>query len=315
MAKQKLPVKTNPIQQRPFPYGQNISMSGNYEQNLANAQDRAEGKTGWDKFKKGAKEFFVGKPSSTENVRLFEPQQDLARQQLLQQAMQGLGNQPQFNAKGGIDQILQMLLGGQGQIGQPNPTLGVNPQSQQLLQQTLKGSKTPQGYGFEPIEQLARQQFQQETVPSIAHRFTSMDGKRSSAFNRQLASASTDLDRQLAALRYQYGMQERQQLGQEQGQRQNLLSSLLGYGLQGRQQDTRENLAQQNLLQMLLGTQGQQQGQQQNLLLSLLGQGLQSPFTPMYQPATGGVLGGLSNFGGQAAGTLGSLGLKYALGA
>jgi hypothetical protein len=60
-------------------------------------------------------------------------------------------------------------------------------------------------------EQRARSMFQQETIPSLAERFTSMGGgQRSSAFQGALGRAGSDLESQLAGLRSQLGMQQTQ---------------------------------------------------------------------------------------------------------
>lgn len=68
--------------------------------------------------------------------------------------------------------------------------------------------------GFEPIAQQARTQFQQQTIPSLAERFTSMGGgQRSSAFQSALGQAGSGLEGNLAALRSQYGLQNRQLSG------------------------------------------------------------------------------------------------------
>ncbi len=91
----------------------------------------------------------------------------------------------------------------------------------QTLQMALSGLQDPSA-GFQPIANQARQQFNTETVPSLAERFTAMgNGQRSSAFQGALGSAGADLESQLAALQAQYGMQNRSQLMQ-----------LLGLGLE-----------------------------------------------------------------------------------
>jgi hypothetical protein len=92
---------------------------------------------------------------------------------------------------------------------------------QQLIQQALQGLQNPM-QGFAPIAQQARSQFQSQTVPSIAERFTSMGqgAQRSSGFQQALGSAGAGLEESLAALSAQYG----------QGQ-QSFLAQLLGLGL------------------------------------------------------------------------------------
>lgn len=100
----------------------------------------------------------------------------------------------------------------------------------QLLSQGLSGIQSmQQPFDFSPLEQRARSQFQQQTVPSIAERFTAMGAgsQRSSSFPQLLGQAGAGLEEGLAAQRSQLGLQER-------GQQQNLLMNLLGLGLQPR---------------------------------------------------------------------------------
>lgn len=102
---------------------------------------------------------------------------------------------------------------------------------QQLSQQQMQRQQTP--FDFAPIAQQARSQFQQQTIPSIAERFTSMGGYgtgalSSPAFASQLGAAGAGLEQGLAALQSQYGLQQ-QELGQgQQRLDQNLLQMLLG---------------------------------------------------------------------------------------
>lgn len=162
-----------------------------------------------------------------------------------------------------------------------------------LLQQSLSGINklqnkqspvgplssyvTPPNYeGFAPIADLARTQFQSQTIPSIANAFTSLGGSGtklgSSGFSKSLGSAASGLEQQLAALRSQYGLQQ-QQLGQEQQR--------IGLGHQE------------------LGL--RDQNQQQALLLALL----EAALTPQYDiertPATRGLFGQLGSTALQAA--------------
>lgn len=76
--------------------------------------------------------------------------------------------------------------------------------------------------GFQPIANQARNQFNNQTIPGLAERFTSLggSGQRSSAFQGALGSAGSDLESQLAGMQAQYG-QRQQALGQ----------NLLGMGL------------------------------------------------------------------------------------
>lgn len=91
-----------------------------------------------------------------------------------------------------------------------------------LLSRGLAGLDNPQK-GFEPISDNARRQFQTQTIPGLAERFTSMggSGQRSSAFQGALGSAGSDLESNLASLGSQYGLQQ-----------QDILLRMLGLGTQ-----------------------------------------------------------------------------------
>ena len=70
--------------------------------------------------------------------------------------------------------------------------------------------------GFEPIAKRAQSMFQQQTLPSIAERFTSLgsgSALSSPAFASQVGSAGADLSETLAALMSEYGLRQ-QGLGQ-----------------------------------------------------------------------------------------------------
>jgi hypothetical protein len=109
---------------------------------------------------------------------------------LLSPQQQGLQNQ-------GIQQLMQLLQGGGSQIG------------------GAPGS-------FAPIAQQARTQFQTQTVPGLAERFTALGGQNSSAFQGALGSAASGLEEGLAAQGSQYGLQQNAQL-------QNLMQLLFGF--------------------------------------------------------------------------------------
>lgn len=110
-----------------------------------------------------------------------------------------------------------------GTPGRAEQVQRFNPEQQQafsqILQQALSGLQQPTA-GFEPIAQQARTQFQQQTVPSLAERFTAMGGQGSSAFGQQLGQAASGLEQGLASQQAQYGLQ-----------RGNQLQQLLGMGL------------------------------------------------------------------------------------
>lgn len=103
---------------------------------------------------------------------------------------------------------------------------GLQNQGIQQLMQLLQGGGS-QGIGgapgsFEPIAQRARTQFQTQTVPGLAERFTALGGQNSSAFQGALGSAASGLEEGLAAQGSQYGLQQNAQL-------QNLIQMLLGF--------------------------------------------------------------------------------------
>lgn len=89
----------------------------------------------------------------------------------------------------------------------------------QSLQMALQGLQNPYE-GFNPIEQNAINQFQTQFVPSLAERFTAMNGQRSSGFQSALQQGASGLASNLAAQRAQYGLQ-----------RQGLAQNLLGLGM------------------------------------------------------------------------------------
>jgi hypothetical protein len=78
-----------------------------------------------------------------------------------------------------------------------------------LLQQLgIYGLQNPYA-GFEPIEQQARNQFNQQTIPGLAERFASLGNNAlsSGAFYSQLGQAGAGLEADLAAQKAQYGQQ------------------------------------------------------------------------------------------------------------
>jgi len=97
------------------------------------------------------------------------------------------------------------------------------PEQQQALSQLLQTGLGGLGEGldFGPIEEQARTQFEQRTVPSIAERFAGLDALGSSGFQQSLGQAGAGLESQLAAQKSQFGLQK-----------QGLLQNLLGLGLQ-----------------------------------------------------------------------------------
>lgn len=91
----------------------------------------------------------------------------------------------------------------------------MSPQQQSIMEYLLNlgafGLNNPQSQyeGFEPIAQQATNQFNQQTVPNLAERFTSMGNSSLSSplFASQLGQAGAGLQSDLAAQRAQYGQQ------------------------------------------------------------------------------------------------------------
>jgi len=120
-----------------------------------------------------------------------------------------------------VQQALSTILqGGLGRLNQPQFDMNQNSQP----------------FNFAPIANEARQNFAQQTIPSIAERFTGLGAQNSSAFGQQLGQAASGLETNLASLGSQYGLQNRgqeAQIGlQNQGQLIQYILSLLGMGTQ-----------------------------------------------------------------------------------
>jgi hypothetical protein len=79
-------------------------------------------------------------------------------------------------------------------------------------------AQNQQNFGIQPIEDKARRDWANETVPTIANRFLAGNTRNSSGFQNALGSAGIDLEAALAGLRNQYGQQQHSNLLQEQGQ-------------------------------------------------------------------------------------------------
>lgn len=137
------------------------------------------------------------------------PGQFVQANNMQQQNMQQGMNSPK---QSGWSQILAFLFGNQAG-GEQLSTMTPEQQSilQFLMQQGQEGLQNPYE-GFEGIEQQAQNQFNQQTVPGLAERFTSMGNNAlsSPAFASQLGQAGAGLQGNLAALKSQYGMQNKQ---------------------------------------------------------------------------------------------------------
>lgn len=104
--------------------------------------------------------------------------------------------------------------------------IGAQGQALQQALSMLQGGNLPGQFNFAPIAQQARSRFFQETVPTLAERFTAMGGgQRSSAFQGALGRAGSGLEEALASLESKYNLAQ-------QGPQLQLLQMLLGAGLQ-----------------------------------------------------------------------------------
>lgn len=110
---------------------------------------------------------------------------------------------------------MSFLTGGRSRVRQYST---MDPQqigaSTSFLNLAQQGLQNPYA-GFEPIEQKARSSFQQ-SIPSLAERFVSMSPSalRSSGYMSALGRAGAGLEESLAALKSQYGLQNRAQMMQ-----------------------------------------------------------------------------------------------------
>ena len=150
-----------------------------------------------------------------------------------------------FKGKKAKPQQMSLLTPGQdqrlsGMLGMGN---ALQPQIQSLLGQLLSGSPE----AMEAYQAPAMRQFNEQIMPSIAERFSSMSasGQRSGAFNRAAAGAGASLAENLQA--------------QRAGLQQNALQQALGLyqaplGVQAFQPMMRQ--AQPGLLQGLMGGAG-----------------------------------------------------------
>jgi hypothetical protein len=108
------------------------------------------------------------------------------------------------------DKLKNLFLGGEESQFDPEQLQVL----QYLLGSGLHGLQNPYE-GFDQIQNDAQQQFQQQTVPGLAERFTSMGGRGSAAlsspaFASQLGQAGAQLNTGIGALKAQYGQQNKQ---------------------------------------------------------------------------------------------------------
>lgn len=145
------------------------------------------------------------------------------------------------------------------------------------LQQLMGQYQQPYQFNpvdFGPIAQEQTRQFQQQTVPGLAERFTSAGGQRSSAFRQQLGQAGSDLASRLAALQAEHNVGQQQAGMQNQGLNLQRMSGLMGL-LQGQQQNQQYNRGMRNQQIGNFANILQQGGFQKDLLQQLKAQSAQ----------------------------------------
>lgn len=132
--------------------------------------------------------------------------------QMLQQGKQDQRNVNMGIAGGGTALgMLGSLFGGGGLMGKPGKWSKLpqySPAGMGALDWLIGQGRQNADWG--PIEQQYKNQFQSETIPGLAERFSAMGpgAQRSSGFQSALGRAGGDLSSQLAALRSQFGMQQ-----------------------------------------------------------------------------------------------------------
>lgn len=94
------------------------------------------------------------------------------------------------------ESLLNQLLGVSRQGLQSSGNIAQNPAYEQALKAFQ--SFLPGGQGFQPIQQEAQRQFQQQTIPDILNAYGS-GSKGSSALNQALAGAGANLNTSLAS--------------------------------------------------------------------------------------------------------------------
>lgn len=136
---------------------------------------------------------------------------------------------------------LSSFFGGSPARTEQTPTLSQPQQGlqNQAIQQLM--SMLGQGGGsFAPIEKQARTNFQTNTIPGLAERFTSLGSgsQRSSAFQGALGQAGSGLEQGLASLKSQHGLQQQgllSQLGMQPSFENNYFARQPGFGEQAGQ--------------------------------------------------------------------------------
>lgn len=151
----------------------------------------------------------------------------------------------------------------------------------QMLSAGLQQLQQPQ-FDFAPIEQQARSQFAQKTVPGIAERFST--GGNRGTFAQALGNAGSGLEESLAAMRSHIGLQQQQMNNQR-------MMSLLGMGMTPQYENVYQPQEQGFLGSAAQGTGSALGKGGLALLLSLLGGAAGSAFGGPFGGAAGGAAG------------------------
>ncbi len=196
----------------------------------------------------------------------------------------GLANRLQGLGQQYLPQGVQDVLGGIGNSisGFGNALMGEDDQmtpEQQAQQSYLQQIQQPVQLNTAQRQQQMINQFEQQDLPALLERFTSMGGQRSGAFGQQLGSARANLRTNLGALGEENALQEA-------NLNQNRLGELRGHLGQQQQMGLQSTIANREAQLRNLGMmQNYDLGQQQQNTNRL--------------GAYGNVLQGLGNFGGR----------------
>ena len=121
---------------------------------------------------------------------------------------QGLG----LSSMAGLGGFAGGMFGGGGLFGTPEHSEQFQqyaPQQQAMMNQLLQQGSQNSNFGDIRNQEINR--FNQQTIPSLAARFTGMGGQggqRSSGFQQALGMSGANLGTDLAGMQSQYGMQQ-----------------------------------------------------------------------------------------------------------
>lgn len=123
-------------------------------------------------------------------------------------------------------------LGGFGAGFIPRSKTPFQQQAEAAQLELLQGLRTPRSVDFNPIRQQEINRFQQETLPQIGTYFAGTTGPQSSAFQKSLSQAGSDLGTRLASLQAQHDVGQQGVEANRLGQLGNFLSGNQSQALQ-----------------------------------------------------------------------------------